>query len=507
MSSNLAEKQSEQQREEQGERFDFDLENEALRDDFDLSRIGADLEVGMSQPGTHAPLPESLDLPVDLDNHDAQLNAAEAQTVDNAKGRNSNILIAAVGFLMVCALGAFGYWGWTTIAAPSRPVQQSFPGDAFQAPAQAQSQAGSQQSSQSPDLNQESADLVAALGGGQSQSIQNAIEPQPVATEQQAVGSDVEEGGLQPDDLVVTQGNSLGGQSDSIPVRDEGGLRVLRSDGGEITLSDAGQASSTVAPTEEDALYDKALEHAGAMDLPPGAIKIDTNVINQTVQSNRVDTLAATVETSRKDVADLKEVMTELRGEVSKLGKAIDGSIAQQGEQRKLVEDLIKTVEGVSKKQAADVAALKKEINERAAAQAPVANKSVPVERPAVVATPKPSPAIATQPVAPAPQARPITPVEVAKPVVIPAPQQVASVVAPVSEGSQTHNLPQCDGRLVSSNWRVKGINNSSAYVVRVQDGEGLFVKQGVEVPGYGAVKSFDRFNRTVCTAQGLIRR
>lgn len=504
MSSSHAEQQNEHSREESGQRFDFDLNNDELRDDFDLSRIEAESEQVLSQHVSEMPMPERLDLPHDFDSQLAQQGANEGKAVDDAKGGSSNILIAVVGTVMVGLLSALGYWAWATIVAPSSPAQHKFPDETIQATAPVQGHNPGQQIRPSQDLNKESADLVAALGGGQSQPMTNTVAPQPLAVEEISKGGN--DGELQREEFLETQGDSIGSHSDSISAREENGLRVLRSDGGVVSMSASAPTSSPIAPTEEDALYDKALEHAGAMDLPPGAIKIDPNVISQTVQNSRVDSLAATVETSRKEVADLKTVMADLRGEVSKLGKAIDGSIAQQSEQRKLVENLVKTVEGISKKQELDVAALKKEINERAADRTPVAAKPVVAKSQAVVTSPNANP-VAAQPVAHAPQARPVAPVEVAKPVVLPAPQQVASVVAPISEGSQAHSLQQCDGRLVSSNWRVKGINNSSAYVVRVQDGEGLLVKQGVEVPGYGAVKSFDRFNRTVCTTQGLIRR
>lgn len=88
----------------------------------------------------------------------------------------------------------------------------------------------------------------------------------------------------------------------------------------------------------------------------------------------------------------------------------------------------------------------------------------------------------------------------------------VASRPAPIQQAvprqvsAPAEKLEGCPIKELSSNWHIKGITPTAAFIRRI-DGAGTMVKEGMEVPGFGLVRSIDSKNRVICTTAGMIVR
>lgn len=292
----------------------------------------------------------------------------------------------------------------------------------------------------------------------------------------------------------------------------------------------ADKPASTAAPVSaqpdsEEQIYDQALNSLKDTNVPAAAIKIDTGVVREQARENDMKELRATVDATRGDLTQIRQVVGSLKDQIGTLGAAIgerdnaqkelQESVnnltaalkeqnASQAKQSKDVEEVRNTLKGFGAElkdlQASDRAAVRERVAARRQAPAPAAHQataaaisdSIPVPvapKPAPRSFAAVAPVPAIDPVQPRPQER-----EVAQPV-----QQVAADVARAvgcAAGS----------RSVSANWRVKGVNETSAYLVRT-DGTGLYVRKGTPVSGFGTVTGFDPQTRSVCTTDGTVPR
>lgn len=342
------------------------------------------------------------------------------------------------------------------------------------------------------------------------------------ATEIADAFSDLSEPGQKADPLIVV--DALAGAGQEV---DGSGSSTLLPPGG-ADANEAGTASSVqqtqipVPTTEEDAMYDNLLSQASKLDVPNGAIKIDSSVVSQTLAARRLEALEVDVGSAHKDVEEMKQAVQTLQSQVSQISSTVSASQANNEKLIGAIEALTKDVADSSKRHEAELAALNKKVEgvsaeAKKAVGAQAAAKVQAVTSAQVVAAPRP--AVPVQQVAQQQQSastraptqalaapKPTVAASPSPAVTLPKPLEVRSVTAPVMV--ERPNVPtQCDGRFVSSNWRVKGINDTSAYVVRVQDGASLLVRSGMQIPGFGEVQSFDRTNRAICTTQGLVRR
>lgn len=439
---------------------------------------------------------------------------------DEVKGKSKINLIIIVGVLVgLIVLGAFGYFamqvlggnGKSSMPRASNGIEQGVDfssADTNQSNdfAAANDGVGNNFSVPSADADK----LAAALGVSQApqdvtqQSRQENVEPQPVR----------QDDATKLDDIVITQGII----ETPAPLTEES-----------QTLASSTNASRI---SEEERLYDNLLSSVEGMDVPPEAIKIDQNVINRRLENQRIATLEQEIKEARSSMAGIQGAVESIRTQVGGFAQVLEKNATDQAGLNESIAKLTQEVEQLSAAQEKELKAIKTEVAsaKRSADQA-VANageaKRAAQSQPRVVTQPAP-----TSTPAPAPAAQP-APVQVAvrQPVAAPEPVRQPQVQAPVTETvaptkvfeetrspatvqvaaqapAAGSNMPaHCDGSRVSANWRVKGVNSHSAYVVRTQDQQGMYLKAGVDVPGYGQVQAFDATNRAVCTTNGLIRR
>lgn len=284
-------------------------------------------------------------------------------------------------------------------------------------------------------------------------------------------------------------------------------------------------APVSAQPDSEEQIYDQALNSLKDTNVPAAAIKIDTGVVREQARENDMKELRATVDATRGDLNQIRQVVGSLKDQIGTLGAAIgerdnaqkelQQSVnnltaalkeqnASQAKQSKEVEEVRNALKGygaeLKELQASDRAAVRERMAARRQAPAPTAHQAnsaaIADVAPAPVAPkPAPRPLAAT---GPAPAIDPIQPRfqerEVAQPV------QPAAVEAPRAVGCAAGS------RSVSANWRVKGVNETSAYLVRT-DGTGLYVRKGTPVSGFGTVTGFDPQTRSVCTTDGTVPR
>lgn len=247
--------------------------------------------------------------------------------------------------------------------------------------------------------------------------------------------------------------------------------------------------------SEEEQMYDNILAEASTIDVPHEAIKIDRNVVNMELQIKRISRAELDIAETRKSLGDMSKVIGSIQEQTSKIAKAIENNTEKNQQISNEIKQLSAKVEGQIELQKADIAALKENIKKRAEASVEVAKVKEPQAQ-----------AVVAQEVAPKPVPVSVPPA-VQKPVTLPAPAaRPVMVKAPVPKPA-TAQRASCASSNVSENWRVKGVTPSSAYVVRVQDGQGVYLKEGVSLPGFGTVKSFNEIDRSVCTSSGIVRR
>lgn len=254
-----------------------------------------------------------------------------------------------------------------------------------------------------------------------------------------------------------------------------------------------------VGSAEEQA-YDDLVDQASKLNVPGSAIKIDDNVVKQTLARQGAAAAEASVQQDRKQIAELRALTNDLQATMKTLNSTMEAFAKNQDKVAKEQENLSSTLASITtemKSLKGTVDANKKDFNQLVAEamKRAKANGEVKEIKPALAAR--------SQPVI-KPQVSKASP-EIIN-VQLPPPQQVVSRTAPTYE--ETHNpAEKCAATSVSSNWRVKGINKTSAYIVRAQDGQGMIVRKDEQIPGFGAAVSFDRYSRQVCTTSGLINR
>ncbi|MBF6615598.1 MAG: hypothetical protein ITG07_02620 [Candidimonas sp.] len=265
--------------------------------------------------------------------------------------------------------------------------------------------------------------------------------------------------------------------------------------------------------TDEERLYDSLLSSVDGMDVPPEAIKIDQSVISRTLESQRLGALESDLKAARQSIASMSGAVDSIRSQVAGFAQVIEKNSSDQAAVTASIAQLTEELKKASASQDKEIKALRDAVAkaqsraDQAAVQAGEAKKvaqTPKVERPApvakVVQASQRQPAPAT--LQPAQAAPAVAPTRVFSDAHTP-----PTVQATTTDSSHFSAPAQCDGNRISSVWRVKGVNNHSAYIVRSQDQEGLYLKLGLDVPGYGQVLSFDAANRAVCTTAGLIRR
>lgn len=292
--------------------------------------------------------------------------------------------------------------------------------------------------------------------------------------------------------------------------------------------------------TDEERVYDELLAKASQLEVLPEAIVIDQNVVRRQVDNMRVQELETQIVTTRESLGQLRTTIDGMQSTVGALASQIESSTERQVALVQSVETLSATVDSLSKSRESDLRSLNDAIkgltartdevqkgiqavrNEArqaparpvAAAQAPAqARAAAPAPTPAPAPAPVPQrPVVAAPAPSPAPAAQPASSAAVQTAALTPQGQQprmvqAAAPAAPVAQQPATAQANQCASTAVSANWRVKGVNSTSAYIARPQDRTGLFVREGIEVPGFGTVVSFDPNTRSVCTTAGLIQR
>ncbi|ENA26992.1 hypothetical protein HMPREF1487_09471 [Pseudomonas sp. HPB0071] len=260
-------------------------------------------------------------------------------------------------------------------------------------------------------------------------------------------------------------------------------------------------ASAGVAVSDEDAAYDSLVGQLASSDLPIGAIKIDENAIQNQVANKQIGEMKNEITKTRNDITEVRSAISTITDQMKQIGEVIDRNNSSQEELSKQIADLKKTTADTSAsleqlKKSSQVASMN--TSQRNSRESKEADRIVKAAEQELTKTSKlEAKKVESQNDKPSMTVKPVP--ERPKLAAVP-------VQKPVPENKQT--LPaQCDGRMVSANWRLKGVNASAAYVVRVQDQQGLLIKPGVSVPGFGDVISFDPVNRVVCTTQGLIKR
>lgn len=274
------------------------------------------------------------------------------------------------------------------------------------------------------------------------------------------------------------------------------------------------QPAASAAVTDEERMYDSLLSTVDNMGVPPEAIKIDQTVINRRLETQRLSNLEEDVKAARQSISTMHGAVEGLRSQVADFAKIIEKSSVEQASVSASITQLSDELKKVSAEQDREIKALREAVSkvqlkaekaEAKAGDAAKAAKAVTVQQsaqqPKLVTVSQPH-----KPVAPMPQQVPA--LSATTKVLAPA-STPATVNAPVAatEPRSSQGPAQCDGSRVSAVWRVKGVNSHSAYIVRSQDQEGLYLKLGLEVPGYGQVLSFNAADRSVCTTSGLIRR
>lgn len=465
--------------------------------DFDIAISDADLEnmqsaepvsVDVDSLQVAAPSPNKDDVSAGIPMFD---EAEEAP-----KKKSFTAIIVAGVILGVIVIGVFGYFAVNVLGGSNSQTA---------IPAQASSQFGSPDSisldsdfengngTQSPSPEEAAQALDASLSGA-------TLTPKEVA------------------DPVPAVSNSKGDRAIVITY----GADSLSADVGVVDSGPAQQVSAPKSLTNEERLYDNLLTSVEGMDIPPEAIKIDQEVINRRLESQRFISLESDLKGARESMAAINGSVESIRTQVATFAQVIDKSSADQAAMSDSISKLTAEVKQAAAAQEKELKALKAavaSVQKRAdqaverAGEAKNLAQTRPAVGPAAAEKVQPRPAAQTEQVpvvrasAPVQQQQAATVVAPSREFTeVPVPRSVQAPIAVISSTSAA--LPaHCDGSRVSANWRVKGVNSHSAYVVRSQDQQGIYLKVGVEVPGYGHVQSFDANSRAICTTSGLIRR
>lgn len=378
------------------------------------------------------------------------------------------------------------------------------------------------------------------LGGGQSAAASFQSAPSDVdlrnelSFSQQGAQQASQQAGFggQVQDLEAGQdvANDFGGYGLEDSSLDSGVTQALNEDGGQFAFSgsedlELGVSDNSLTPepyaaeddmygsfdndgddvvithqvSDEERMYDNILAEASMIDAPHEAIKIDRNVVTMELQVKRISRAEMDIADTRKSLSDIVGVIGEIRQQTSEIAKAIEINNADSKRFSNEIKQLTAKVEGQIEAQNSDIAQIRVEIKN--IAEKPAVQVVAKVE-------PKAKPTVAAKPAQAEKSAASNKVAEAAmkKAVSLPAPKP-----RPVTVKAPTPRAPAaratCSASKVSDNWRVKGVTPSSAYVERIQDGQGLLLKAGVSLPGFGTVESFNPVERSVCTTNGIVRR
>lgn len=273
-------------------------------------------------------------------------------------------------------------------------------------------------------------------------------------------------------------------------------------DSGDVA-GDSSIGDGDVVITDEDRMYDNLLAEASVIDAPHEAIKIDRSVVNNELQGKRLSRVESEVAQTRKELSDMSELIGAIRKQTADIASAIESNNATSKQFSADIKKLSERVESQIKAQKADISALQIDLKNVKSSSAP-SNSVVAAVAPqaAQVNAVKAKNNSEQDRIAKEAMAKKLA---MAKAVTLAAPKpRPVAVRAPTPKASTTRG---CAVTKVSENWRVKGVTPSSAYVERVQDGQGLLLKAGVGLPGFGTVVSFNPTDRSVCTSSGIVRR
>lgn len=258
--------------------------------------------------------------------------------------------------------------------------------------------------------------------------------------------------------------------------------------------------NTVVVGSAEEQAYDDLVDQASKLNVPGSAIKIDDNVVKQNLAKQGAAAAEASVQQDRKQIAELRTLTNDLQATMKSLNTTMEAIAKNQERVTKEQESISSTLANVTsemKSLKGTVDANKKDFNLLVAEAVKRAKGNTDVKEV------RPTLAVKPQPVVKPQLAKATT--EVIN-VQLPPPQKVVTQTAPTYEESHSP-AEKCTATSVSANWRVKGINKTSAYIVRAQDGQGMIVRKDEQVPGFGTAISFDRYSRQVCTTNGLINR
>lgn len=408
------------------------------------------------------------------DDLDPVHNAYEPEVQPQRKGftRKEKIAMVAGGLLLVCAIVALAIVAIKLFGNKGGPSPRSVNTEQFSSSASAASgKSGANNSLQDAE------NLASALGGSngfdtnQEQSSQAyLVPPKDPASE-----------GL--DEGLASAANE-----------DASAPQTPR------THTTAEHSSTTVGGNAEDKAYDDIVDQASKLNVPGSAIKIDDNVVRQSLAQQGAVSAEASVHQDRKQIAELRAISSEMQNSLKSLSASLEQIAKAQEKNSKDQERVSASVAAI----ASDLKALhgtvdsnKKEFNQTLSDAIQRAKANLEAKAPKPVTIAKAANVVKAPMVKPEPEVINVQ---------LPPPQRVVTQVAPTYE--ESHNpAEKCANSAVSSNWRVKGINKTSAYIVRAQDGQGMIVRKDEQVPGFGSAVSFDRYSRQVCTTSGLINR
>ena len=299
---------------------------------------------------------------------------------------------------------------------------------------------------------------------------------------------------------LIADGIDFDVEPQSVPVVESDAAPAMHSESEPDLYADAvygddeGDIVITPQVNDEDRMYDNILAEASTINAPHEAIKIDRNYVNMELQVKRINRVEVDIAQTRKSLTHLNTVIDEIRQQTTSISKALESSAENTQKFREEVKELTDKIDGQAELQKADIKALKEDMKNMAS-KSIAQNSSAQSVKAAVV------------------EKKPVATAEAPKAENKPAPQKVASlpkpkpvaVRPPVSKPKE--DRMSCAMTKVSENWRLKGVTPSSAYVERVQDGEGFLLRKGVALPGFGTVKSFNPVERWVCTTSGIVRR
>lgn len=276
--------------------------------------------------------------------------------------------------------------------------------------------------------------------------------------------------------------------------------------------------------SEEESMYDKALLQLEKVDVPAEAIKIDRAVIQKKLASNQIERMKAEIDASRSEVGAIKDVVVGIQAQLSSMNDVLKTNSSSQNALVAQISELNAEIKKVNREQKINTENLRKEIAEaKSSANRHIEAVDSKINTNTVDARKK-NTTVKQQSITVASKSKVSNSDIVAQATLKHEPKPVVGKSDSIqrisspnttsthnqSTGNQNGFPEQCTGSraVKSSNWRVKGITASSAYLLR-SDGESVFVRLDTPVSGFGQVVAFDSSSsaRTVCTTMGLITR